>query len=115
MDLVQCPAAHRRELASLTKLIHQVQLVVDADAHRHMTFPIATVNEWKASCFFSFEANGYRSTCYFYKILFTCSYFSVYFNVAQYPLLGLPRLRNFVNVYTNSRNRNDSVYTQLPY
>ena len=29
--------------------------------------------------------------------------------------LGLPRLRNFVNVYTNSRNRNDSVYTQLPY
>ena len=30
-------------------------------------------------------------------------------------LLGLPRLRNFVNVYTISRNRNDSVYTQLPY
>ena len=29
--------------------------------------------------------------------------------------VGLPRLRNFVNVYTNSRNRNDSVYTQLPY
>ena len=25
--------------------------------------------------------------------------------------LGLPRLRNFVNVYTNSRNWNDSVYT----
>ena len=49
-----------------------------------MTFPIAIVNEWKASCFFSFEANGY--TCYFYKILFICSYFSVYFNVAQYPL-----------------------------
>ena len=29
--------------------------------------------------------------------------------------VGLPRLRNFVNVYANSRNRNDSVYTQLPY
>ena len=30
-------------------------------------------------------------------------------------LVGLPRLQNFVNVYTSSRDRNDSVYTQLPY
>ena len=29
--------------------------------------------------------------------------------------VGLPRLRNFVNVFTNSRNRNDCVYTQLSY
>ena len=31
MDPIQCPGAHRRELASLTKLIHQEQLVVDGD------------------------------------------------------------------------------------
>ena len=28
--------------------------------------------------------------------------------------LGLPRLRNLVNVYTSSTNRNDPVYTELP-
>ena len=28
--------------------------------------------------------------------------------------LGLPHLRNSVNVYTSSSNRNDSVYTELP-
>ena len=37
----------------------------------------------------------------------------------EYPQLGLPRLRNFVNtkfvnVYTSSTNRNDPVYTELP-
>ena len=26
--------------------------------------------------------------------------------------VGLPRLQNFVNVYTNFRNRNNSVHTQ---
>ena len=31
----------------------------------------------------------------------------------QMTSVGLPRLQNFVNVYTNSRNRNDSMYTQL--
>ena len=30
------------------------------------------------------------------------------------PLVGLPRLRNLVNVYTSSNNRNDSIYTELP-
>ena len=29
-------------------------------------------------------------------------------------LVWRPRLQNFVNVYTNSRNRNDSIYTKLP-
>ena len=29
-------------------------------------------------------------------------------------LLGLPRLRNLVNVYTSSSNRNAYVYTELP-
>ena len=28
--------------------------------------------------------------------------------------VGLPRLRNLVNVYTSSTNRNDPVYTELP-
>ena len=28
--------------------------------------------------------------------------------------VGLPRLRNLVNVYTSSINRNDTVYTELP-
>ena len=37
-------------------------------------------------------------------------------SIFDIPLsIGLPRLRNFVNVYTNSRNRNDSVYMQSPY
>ena len=34
-------------------------------------------------------------------------------NFAAAPL-GLPRLRNLVNVYTSSNNRNNSVYTELP-
>ena len=28
--------------------------------------------------------------------------------------LGLPGLRNLVNIYTSSNNRNDSIYTELP-
>ena len=28
-------------------------------------------------------------------------------------LVGLPRLQNFVNVYTNFTNQNDSVHTQF--
>ena len=28
--------------------------------------------------------------------------------------VGLPRLRNLVNVYTSSTNRNDPVYTEHP-
>ena len=28
--------------------------------------------------------------------------------------LVLPGLRNLVNVYTSSNNRNDSIYTELP-
>ena len=28
--------------------------------------------------------------------------------------VGLPRLRNLVDVYMSSSNRNDSVYTELP-
>ena len=28
--------------------------------------------------------------------------------------IGLPRLRNLINVYMSSNNRNDSVYTELP-
>ena len=31
-----------------------------------------------------------------------------------YRAIGLPRLRNLVNVYTSSTNRNDPVYTELP-
>ena len=29
-------------------------------------------------------------------------------------VLGLPPLRNVVNVYMSSNNRNDSLYTELP-
>ena len=29
-------------------------------------------------------------------------------------LVGLPRLRNLVNVYTSSSKRNNSIYTKLP-
>ena len=31
----------------------------------------------------------------------------------ELSIVGLPCLYNFVNVYMNSRNRNDSAYTKL--
>ena len=39
----------------------------------------------------------------FYLAIITCD-----------SLVGLPILRNLVNVYTRSSNRNNSVYTKLP-
>ena len=36
------------------------------------------------------------------------------FNYIFYFKLGLPRLRNLVNVYTSSSNRSDRIYTSLP-
>ena len=46
---------------------------------------------------------------------FIISYVS-YFQCTVYGglPLGLPRLRNLVNVYTSSTNRNNPVYTKLP-
>ena len=41
--------------------------------------------------------------------IYRCTLFKWYIQV------GLPLLQNFVNVYTNSRNRNNSIYKQLPY
>ena len=35
-------------------------------------------------------------------------------NPLDYWKIGLPRLRNLVNVYTSFSNRNDSVYTVFP-
>ena len=38
----------------------------------------------------------------------------IYYKCTVVWQLGLPRLRNLVNVYTSSNNRNYSVYRELP-